>query len=1679
MAESHAIQKLGMSSGDEIAEAVSAGRLPHVVVEAGANVKSATPPYSEHRFFYVTSTGTPAASSMSLKLLQWIQVCVALGSAAGDFSEMEPRHIGWLTMYTGRASIDPDSFGPLVEELTTAHAVILPDALRQLTGGAGAGGPSLDSLLNAGGGRTPTGDSHTVSGPLSSNKAAEEGEIYIRADGKKVRRVKKKPASGSQSVAPAPTLSSHLGTTAPAKGPGGDSATVPGNMGQSQPSAEEGEIYIRADGKKVRRVKKKKADGSSASVAPAASSLGSMLDSAPAKATAGDSATVPGNMGATSNAQEEGEIYIRADGKKVRRVKKKPAGDSATVAAAPAAAEDEEGEIYIRADGKKVRRVKKKPASTLDGLLSANPVAATPGSGSATVTGAESSGLQQEGEIYIRADGKKVRRIKKTRSVSGKGLSTFLGNNDAQRPGGGSATVSGDGKELGEIYIRADGKKVRRVKKMPQNAPADSQSLAGFLGNGPGGGTGMSGSATVTGAEGRKAQYAEGEIYIRPDGKRVRRIKKTAKSEEEKKKEQEEEEAKKAEEEAAKAAENGEEPKPEDQAAAADQNGEAQKPDLAGFLDQGAAQKPPMSGSATVAGDMVARGDNPDEEVEIITRPDGTKVRRIRRRVAATGAGGEEGEIITRPDGTKVRRIVRKSVTGSAAGDLMVGSTHDVPIGEDGAILAAPEPLTPEEEEIAEGYRKMLKMGMPAEAVGHKMTADGASEKISQAVLGGGAPAEATPAAAPQTTGGAIPALNSEEEEIATTYRRMLKMGMPAEAVGHKMTADGVSEKISKAVLGGGAAPMLPPAAAPAAQAVALTPEEEETAAGYRKMLKMGMPAEAVGHKMTADGVSEKISKAVLAPPDATPKEGDGAHAYIVVVGDENKAAAGAKLEAAPDTPDPTIGADGEQRFAVKVSKDAESQPQQLSVETDVRYLTLDELANLSGQSKEDLNEVVKQKMNLDKATPRFILSSKDEAAAAPVGTAAAAAPAPPAAAAPAAAPAPAPRSGPPPPGSKLLPDGMTAVPDDVAEAARAVSAMGATDLQSLMEKLNQGDIGEILKKLAEAEKRQKKLEKQLAQSGIAIADDIPYEEAKEKVEEIAKRMNEIGGSDVTHPDKEVQTKMREEYFKLEQEMERYNSALMLTEEYQAEQDRIEKKWEEDNMQANIEALKQMRRHMPVNIRNLSEAALTNNPSPNGKFLPKLTAKKFKRTNVLMLIRISPDDIERMHPSTLDTLRVTGLTLTERRALYAHLAPCGPKWNKNKAEKMTERKWTWYNMMKNNFKEALAPYMRHIAQYGPPENHPYATRDDPSAGCPLLGKQCPVKADKNPDYTGDYGWTDEPEFETSNVTKSDVDDPGAKAMQEALELAKEKKANERATALKKHYKGVMFVSKANGSCENMDESMDKMEAAQTKWIENEISKPDYTDDDKKKEIASFTDSLNDLKLAVLDFAARAGMQTSGKKKAGGDGPDTRATVECSLSEEVFECANVFFKYIKDRMDELKVKDTRVSKTIELLEGMLGDLHTKNVDTIKKLGEKKPERSRKLKTTEDLKKAAAIRMAPTEEEAPDADAFGLDEKELEARKAAAMIPRGGGGRGGLLDAIAGGRGRGRGGGGRGGLMDAIAGRGRGGGPPGRGGLMDAIAGRGRGGGGGDGGGRGGLMAVRYIMKLHIYLLLLQL
>ena len=77
-------------------------------------------------------------------------------------------------------------------------------------------------------------------------------------------------------------------------------------------------------------------------------------------------------------------------------------------------------------------------------------------------------------------------------------------------------------------------------------------------------------------------------------------------------------------------------------------------------------------------------------------------------------------------------------------------------------------------------------------------------------------------------------------------------------------------------------------------------------------------------------------------------------------------------------------------------------------------------------------------------------------------------------------------------------------------------------------------------------------LENLLADQAVSLMEaQSQLEEAKAEVEKISKRMAEIGSSDVTHPDKLVQSRLQKEYFTLEQRMEKYLNALTLSDEHQ------------------------------------------------------------------------------------------------------------------------------------------------------------------------------------------------------------------------------------------------------------------------------------------------------------------------------------------------------------------------------------------------------------------------------------------------------------------------------------------------------------------------------------------------
>lgn len=620
--------------------------------------------------------------------------------------------------------------------------------------------------------------------------------------------------------------------------------------------------------------------------------------------------------------------------------------------------------------------------------------------------------------------------------------------------------------------------------------------------------------------------------------------------------------------------------------------------------------------------------------------------------------------------------------------------------------------------------------------------------------------------------------------------------------------------------------------------------------------------------------------------------------------------------------------------------------------------------------------------------------------------------------------------------------EGIISYDQKVKELQAKVAALSRKEKQApkadpYAELLANSEISQDQEKLL---RRLLKLEKQLQQAGLSIAEDIPYEEAKAKVQEISQRMQEIGTADVVHDDLAIQQQLREEYYKLEQDMEKFNTALMLSDEYTAEQERKEQEWEDLNRAENMEALMQIRRCMPVNIKSLSEAQLESLTTPNGKRIPSTIARKFKRSNVLELLRIDPNDIYKMHPSLLENLRVTGLSVTERRALHVHLSEIAGRWQELKQDEIAGRKWTFFSSLLKSFKPMVNMYNRHVEMYGPPGNHVYATKDDMETGCPKIGRQCEVKANSIPDYTNDLGYPAGDEYMESTVQKSDPEDAGAKALREAKELSRAKASNARSNDLKRHYKGnVRESAKAGGVCDDIDATIDKIENTQRLWVQARLSDKKL---DPRAESSEFNEMISMCRLACITYTERSGMKLSGKRDTSADESDPRSAIEILLCEDFCMVVKDCLAGILQRMDRIKSKEKRARSAVPILEESIEDIHNRNLATLNTLTVSSNKKNKKRILLADLIKEVEL----AKKEDPPAE-------EASSPTSTAGPGRGGPGRGGpgrggdFLSAI---RGRGR-GPSTAGLLGAIRGRGSGrGGPgrgaPGRGDLFAAIASR---------------------------------
>ena len=303
---------------------------------------------------------------------------------------------------------------------------------------------------------------------------------------------------------------------------------------------------------------------------------GSSSSSDRPRAKIGASASVAGDRVAGRESSLTGEIYTRADGKKVRRVKKSSLSSSSSVAGG-----EEQVEIITRPDGTKVKRIRRlKPKD---------------GNASSVSNGTSSTVARDPSTTSEKSDSNQS------------GLSGFIGSSS---PGGtkkkfsGSHSVAGDKHLEGEIYVRADGKKVRRVRKVKPSPSGSvtsdtsaSSSLSGFLDSDTSDRV-RGGAATVIGDVGgtnrpiTDSERPETEIYVRPDGTKVRRIRRTA----------------------VKTTDDGKTATTE------------KKEGLDGFLTRKETSSPrKMGGSASVAGDQIAVSKESSLTGEVYVRADGKK----------------------------------------------------------------------------------------------------------------------------------------------------------------------------------------------------------------------------------------------------------------------------------------------------------------------------------------------------------------------------------------------------------------------------------------------------------------------------------------------------------------------------------------------------------------------------------------------------------------------------------------------------------------------------------------------------------------------------------------------------------------------------------------------------------------------------------------------------------------------------------------------------------------------------------------------------------------------------------------------------------------------------------------------------------------------------------------------
>lgn len=232
--EDQAVQILGFSSQAELKVAFTSGSLPHVYAEHGKRHNNDNIPeaYQRHRFFFIQKEGNTCIQP-SISFSSWVNMCQSIENGSVED--------GILKEYTDISNADIAE-----QNLKTVHGIVTMSELAEMSSADDDGGYRYGS--NGGKVLAPS-----KASSFKDSQHGGEGEIYTRADGKKVRRIKKSSSSSGASLSgDTPVKKTLSGFLSGGGGGGADkSQSKLAKRGGSQSVAGgEGEVYVRADGKK-------------------------------------------------------------------------------------------------------------------------------------------------------------------------------------------------------------------------------------------------------------------------------------------------------------------------------------------------------------------------------------------------------------------------------------------------------------------------------------------------------------------------------------------------------------------------------------------------------------------------------------------------------------------------------------------------------------------------------------------------------------------------------------------------------------------------------------------------------------------------------------------------------------------------------------------------------------------------------------------------------------------------------------------------------------------------------------------------------------------------------------------------------------------------------------------------------------------------------------------------------------------------------------------------------------------------------------------------------------------------------------------------------------------------------------------------------------------------------------